>query len=400
NSEGRPVTIDTVTLTYDALNRMVEQGTSSSYQQIVYDPLGEKFALMNGQNLTKAFAPLPDGGIAAYTSSGLAYYRHPDWLGSSRLASTPARGLYADTAYAPFGEQYAQSGTADPSFTGQNQDTASNLFDFLYREQSPIQGRWISPDPAGAAAVDPTNPQSWNRYGYVRNSALFLVDPLGLCEDPGVTICVTTNLPYPTDPSGGGNSGNGNNGFAGGGNPSGGHVFSPNLPPVGTLRGGGGTGNGLPKCSSLGPLGWLAAGLSSASQLTGTGYVLGIQGSLLAATGVGAEGAGSKALVSDPAGNVGVATTVSITPSVGVRSASFGFIIGGSTFGSLSGYSSTSNVFLTFTGGGSGMNVGFTGTSNSSGIATTAFVGVGGAGLSAGTQGLSNTISVQPLCRQ
>jgi RHS repeat-associated protein len=187
DSDGRPVTIDTIALTYDALDRMVEQNNGSAFTQIVYDPLGEKFGLMNGQTLKKAFAPLPDGGIAAYTSTGLAYYRHPDWLGSSRLASTPTRTIYSDTAYAPFGEPYAQSGTADPSFTGQNQDTTSNLYDFLYRQHSPIQGRWISPDPAGLAAVNPTDPQTWNRYGYVRNSPLVSVDVAGLS-------CITVSV--------------------------------------------------------------------------------------------------------------------------------------------------------------------------------------------------------------
>ena len=32
-------------------------------------------------------------------------------------------------------------------------------------------------------AVDPANPQSWNRYGYVNNSPLNSVDPLGLCDN-------------------------------------------------------------------------------------------------------------------------------------------------------------------------------------------------------------------------
>ena len=71
---------------------------------------------MNGQTLSKAFVPLPGGGTAVYTSSGLAYYRHSDWLGSSRFASTPSRTMYSDVAYAPFGETYAQAGTTDPSF--------------------------------------------------------------------------------------------------------------------------------------------------------------------------------------------------------------------------------------------------------------------------------------------
>jgi RHS repeat-associated protein len=119
-----------------------------------------------------------------YTSSGLSYYRHPDWLGSSRVASTPTQTLYYDGAYAPFGENYAETGTTDRNFTGQNQDLTPGatfpLYDFLYREYQPTQGRWVSPDPAGMAAVDPTNPQSWDRYAYGLGSPCGNLDPLGL----------------------------------------------------------------------------------------------------------------------------------------------------------------------------------------------------------------------------
>ncbi len=62
---------------------------------------------------------------------------------------------------------------------------ASSLYDFTFREHSPSQGRWLSPDPAGMAAVDPTNPQTWNRFAYVLNNPLSLIDPLGTdCGDP------------------------------------------------------------------------------------------------------------------------------------------------------------------------------------------------------------------------
>jgi RHS repeat-associated protein len=163
---------------------MVEQAVGSNYTQVVYGPLGNKLALMNGQTLVKAFVPLPGGATAVYNNSGFAYYRHSDWLGSSRLASTPGRAVYYDGAYAPFGESYAETGTTDRSFTGQNQDTVSGLDDFMFREYSASQqGRWISPDPAGLAAVDMTNPQSWNRYAYVGNNPLNFIDPLGLCDD-------------------------------------------------------------------------------------------------------------------------------------------------------------------------------------------------------------------------
>jgi uncharacterized protein RhaS with RHS repeats len=50
----------------------------------------------------------------------------------------------------------------------------------MFREYSPIQGRWVSPDPAGLAAVNLTDPQSWNRYAYVRNQPLLFTDPTGL----------------------------------------------------------------------------------------------------------------------------------------------------------------------------------------------------------------------------
>ncbi len=44
----------------------------------------------------------------------------------------------------------------------------------------PDQGRWLSPDPSGLAAVNPANPQSWNSYAYVANQPLTATDPLGL----------------------------------------------------------------------------------------------------------------------------------------------------------------------------------------------------------------------------
>jgi len=106
--------------------------------------------------------------------------------------------MFSSTAYAPFGEQYATAGTADSSFTGQDQDTVSSLYDFQARRQSPSQGRWISPDPAGRKAASLASPQSWNRYAYVQNNPLAIIDPKGLdgddCEDmPGGGDCPPTD---------------------------------------------------------------------------------------------------------------------------------------------------------------------------------------------------------------
>jgi len=185
----------TTTLTSDALDRRVEQTTSGTSTEILYGPDGSKLALMNGASVVKVFAPLSAGATAVYTSSGLAYYRHTDWLGSSRIASTPSRTVYYDGAYAPFGEPYAETGTTDRNFTGQNQDMASDLYDFLYREYHPTQGRWIQPDPAGLSVIDPTNPQTWNRYGYVGNVPDTYVDPFGLEGQSGEGGSGAPNIP-------------------------------------------------------------------------------------------------------------------------------------------------------------------------------------------------------------
>jgi RHS repeat-associated protein len=84
-----------------------------------------------------------------------------------------------------FGDPYAQSGNPALSFTGQNQDTAANLYDFPYREYG-IQGRWVSPDPLGPGAFNLADPQSLDRYAYVRNSPMSFVDPYGFCGEPDV----------------------------------------------------------------------------------------------------------------------------------------------------------------------------------------------------------------------
>ncbi len=138
---------------------------------------------MNGQAVTKYIAPLWGGMQAVYTAATPAaptYWRHTDWLGTVRMDSTPAQTVYFDGGWAPFGEHYAGTGTSDRVFTGQTADTTSGVYDFLLRQFVETQGRWQVPDPAGLAAVDITNPQTWNRYAYVANNPLNQIDPKGL----------------------------------------------------------------------------------------------------------------------------------------------------------------------------------------------------------------------------
>jgi len=115
---------------------------------------GAKLAFMTGQGVVQAFVPLPGGATAKYDSTGLIEYRHPDWLGTARLGSSPSRALIFSTAYMPFGETYFSVGSGDVSFTGQNLPCV-----LLYSR-------------AGKS--------NWNRYAYANNQPCMVTDPLGL----------------------------------------------------------------------------------------------------------------------------------------------------------------------------------------------------------------------------
>jgi RHS repeat-associated protein len=185
---GSPISINGSAVIYDAFGRMVENLNGGI--EFVYSPVGGKpLAGMSGQSAGNVYLPLPGGAYAIYNGAGTLYqYNHPDWLGSARLFSSPSRVATPAMSYAPFGEGYAAGSSTWTQFTGSGNawtvsvgdNLAGSLEDFMFRRYSPSQGRWISPDPAGVAAVDPMNPQSWNRYAYVLNNPLTLVDPLGL----------------------------------------------------------------------------------------------------------------------------------------------------------------------------------------------------------------------------
>src|SRR5438270_436472 len=153
---------------------------------------------MNGTTYSDGFLDLVGGAQALFGSSAIvSTYHHADWLGSKRLATGTTRNVTLNVAYAPYAETYANSVGTDFNFTGIDNDSFTDLYDFPAREYHPTQGRWISPDPAGLGAVDMTNPQSWNRYAYVMNRALNLIDPFGLDPCDGILNCVSVTATAP-----------------------------------------------------------------------------------------------------------------------------------------------------------------------------------------------------------
>ena len=251
DAEGRPITSAGVQIDFDAFGRALEQDNGGVYTEIVYSPGGQKFAFMNWGSLVRYIDPMVGGMARVQNADGSSYFQHVDWLGSSRLGVIGYSGHIAyDHTYAPFGEDYDDTNSTNLNFTGQTQDTAAGLYDFLLRQYSPSQGRWLVPDPSGMAAVDITNPQTWNRYAYVGNNPLSNVDPLGLhwaCFT-GIGTCG-----WETDSGGGGGGG------GGGGAPCTG---------CGAYGSGGGMGSGSYDTTVLGVLSYVPPGLDVISIIT------------------------------------------------------------------------------------------------------------------------------------
>ena len=72
-------------------------------------------------------------------------------------------------------------------FTAKERDNETGLDYFLARYYSSTQGRFTSTDPLEASARL-RNPQTWNRYTYVLNNPLRLVDPDGLSDKDPFTV--------------------------------------------------------------------------------------------------------------------------------------------------------------------------------------------------------------------
>jgi RHS repeat-associated protein len=181
---------------YDGLNRQVENSSSAVTYERLYAPGLGPVALMFEQNTAEADIPLPGGGKAIYSPyyGGINNgYTHTDWRGDVRLSTSQWGGLSDELsriAYSPFGEEY-NINAGESWFDSTSLSVAvPNAYDMPNRTLHGIQGRWLNPDPAGRSAVDPSNPQTWNRYVYAGNDPLKYRDPAGLdfylnCENTG-----------------------------------------------------------------------------------------------------------------------------------------------------------------------------------------------------------------------
>jgi RHS repeat-associated protein len=142
--------------------------------------------------------------LVSVSNNGLAYF-YSDHLGSSSALQKPDATM-AYTWYLPFGgyrpgSAHTQTIT-DRDFTGQHENMELGLLYYNARFYAPTLGRFISAD---TIIPNPADPQSYNRYSYVRNFPLNRIDPTGhkecdLEDDCGGGAAPPPQVPPPPQP--------------------------------------------------------------------------------------------------------------------------------------------------------------------------------------------------------
>jgi RHS repeat-associated protein len=105
-------------------------------------------------------------------------FYHNDHLGGVNVITDISGTRVQLNEYDPWGKVSRTEGNVDPEkrFTGQILDPESGLYYYGARYYDPELARFISPDPI---VPSPGDPQSLNRYSYVRNNPVKYIDPTG-----------------------------------------------------------------------------------------------------------------------------------------------------------------------------------------------------------------------------
>ena len=215
DAEGNILSVDTGSTglyVYDAMNRRVRTQSSAGNYEYLFDFAGRRTSTwIVSNNFANEGRIYWDGKQIAYRAyDGNTYFEHQDWLGTERLRTTYTGTVAADFVSLPWGDGYSannvsgQGGQDTLDFAGLDRDPEDATSHAQFRNYSSAQGRWLSPDPY-QGSYNLGNPQSLNRYAYVANNPLPVVDPLGLDGD-GDVPCPPQNQsrsgfhhPRPTD---------------------------------------------------------------------------------------------------------------------------------------------------------------------------------------------------------
>jgi RHS repeat-associated protein len=178
DAEGRVASVDsgnTWSFTYNALGQRVLWSYPSGADLHMFDPDGTWLGIA-GQYSVFWF----EGRLLAVYGGSETYFDHVNSIGSTSMMTDHAGNPIEDVLFTPWGDVLTASGSGGWSFAKMPYDDLKTTTDLTpARVFGPNFGRWFSPDPLGQDAADPSDPQSWNMYAYVRNNPTTLTDPSG-----------------------------------------------------------------------------------------------------------------------------------------------------------------------------------------------------------------------------
>jgi RHS repeat-associated protein len=178
---------------YDADGQRVSKIFGSYETDYVHDRGGALLATYVNGSYFGNFQDMWIGGkhfgevvVAAGNASQTQNFSLTNWVGSQAAYTNPSTGI-PTAAYLsqPFGDAQTTlfgSNNDDIHFTGKERDGESGNDYFGARYYASSMGRWMSPDTDFNLKRILPNPQRWNRYAYVINNPLVLVDPDGLTD--------------------------------------------------------------------------------------------------------------------------------------------------------------------------------------------------------------------------
>lgn len=210
----------TSTYTWDAEGRMIKAVQSSNTWQSTYNAVGDRVEFVAPTFTADLPADLAHQVLGSFNATGnlwwaqyvrvgsriiafnacctnQTHFLHKDALGTTHMVTVADGSLQWDALVYPWG-QAGWAGIGTDSDTGYaafyGLDTTINAYPAPFRQYNPAQGRWLTPDPL---AGDIKNPQSLNRYAYVKDSPTSAIDPLGLWDKNNhPPSCTTMNCAF------------------------------------------------------------------------------------------------------------------------------------------------------------------------------------------------------------
>jgi len=204
DAENRVLTAAGVTYMYDAEgNRVGKLSGAGLTEQYLLGLGGEQVTELDGSgNWQRTHVYGAGKELAKYDQNGV-HFDFTDWLGTRRMQGGATGSLEETCRSLPYGDSLQcfgpdglpNSDLSGHHFTGKERDTESGLDYFGKRYYASAMGRWTSPDPGKLTSAHLANPQKWNKYNYVLNNPLTMIDPDGQVE---VTVVYRAFIPMPS----------------------------------------------------------------------------------------------------------------------------------------------------------------------------------------------------------